>query len=100
MSSLVSKTEATLPNAEDITNNNTTEDQDDPETLNSVTKHVRLKHAHSTETLAKEEVLRRIRQRKGANKVRATVQALVGALFSSKTDTVSIRWVDDAFAAP
>ncbi|KAJ9186649.1 hypothetical protein P3X46_002196 [Hevea brasiliensis] len=104
MSSLVSKSQPTLSEAENNTNNNNSrEDEEDPEILSAVTvtSHVRLKPAHSTQTLDKEVVLRRIRQRKRHNKVRAAVQGFFGLPVSSKTDNkVSVKWVDDAFAAP
>ncbi|CAK7347642.1 unnamed protein product [Dovyalis caffra] len=102
MSSLVSKTQSTLSKSENITSNtNTIKDQQDPEIFNSVTSFVYLKPVHSTETLAKEEVLKRIRQRKRVNKVRGSLQGFLGWLFSSKSENkVSVKWVDDAFAAP
>ncbi|KDP38441.1 hypothetical protein JCGZ_04366 [Jatropha curcas] len=101
MSFLVWKTQPTLSEAENNSTNDTcTEDQEDAENLNAVTSHVYLKPAHRNETLDKEMVLRRIRQRKRHNKVRATLQRLFGPPVSSKTDNISIRWVDDAFAAP
>ncbi|KAJ9166150.1 hypothetical protein P3X46_020936 [Hevea brasiliensis] len=103
MSFLLSKTQPTLSEAENkTTNSDSREDEDDPEFLSSVpvTSHVHLKPAHSTQTLDKEMVLRRIRQHKRHSKVRAAVQGFFGSPVSSKTDTVSVSWVDDAFAAP
>ncbi|KAJ8772618.1 hypothetical protein K2173_027795 [Erythroxylum novogranatense] len=76
------------------------EDQENQETGNSVTSHVSIKPTHSSGTLDREVVLRRIRQRKRANKVRAVLQGLFGSSGSSKSDKVSAKWVDDAFAAP
>jgi hypothetical protein len=103
MSSLASKTQSTLSKSEKITSNTSTatKDQEDPEIFNSVTSFVYIKPVHSTKTRDKEEVLQRIRQRKGANKVRGSLQGFLGWLFSSKSENkVSAKWVDDAFAAP
>ncbi|KAG6786551.1 hypothetical protein POTOM_008157 [Populus tomentosa] len=99
MSSLVSKSQSSLSKPEDINSNtSTTKDQ---EILNSVTSFIYLKPVHSTETRDKAEVLQRIRQRKRANKVRGRLQGFLGWLFSSKSENeVSVKWVDDAFAAP
>ncbi|KAF4358987.1 hypothetical protein F8388_015034 [Cannabis sativa] len=73
-----------------------------------ITSHLYLKPAHSSQSLDKEEVLQRIRQRKRVNKVRATLQALlrVVSLSSKPNNKISLphnhnrSWVDDAFAAP
>lgn len=102
MSSLACKTQSAPPESEkNISNATTSEDQEDPEIFNSVTSFVYIKPAHSTKTRDKEEVLRRIRQRKRANKVRGGLQGFLGWLFSSKSESkVSAKWVDDAFAAP
>ncbi|EEF52505.1 conserved hypothetical protein [Ricinus communis] len=102
MSFLVSKTQPALSEAENNAANNSTEDQEDQEMLCGarVTTHVHLKPAHSSQTLDKDVVLRRIRQRKCANKVRSVLQGFLGFPTSSKPDKVSVRWVDDAFAAP
>lgn len=74
---------------------------------NLVTSHLYLKPAHSTGTLDKEVVLRRIRHRKGVNNVKKAVQALLSSPFSSKNIDKNklpvppiIKWSDDAFAAP
>jgi hypothetical protein len=82
-------------------------DQEDPEpeleTQNPFTSHLYIKPTHSTQTMDKEAVLRRIRQRKRVNKVKATVKALLISPFTKNPDKVSVhekRWVDDAFAAP
>lgn len=102
MSFLVSKAQPTLSEAENNTNsnNNSREDEDEIGSSVPVTSHVLLKPAHSNQTLDKEVVLRRIRQRKRHNKVRAAVQGFFGLRDSSKTDDrVSVKWVDDAFAA-
>ncbi|KAJ4841067.1 hypothetical protein Tsubulata_023576 [Turnera subulata] len=102
MSPLVSKPQPDLSKAENISHNKQQEEEDQESTETTVSSHVHLKPAHSIGTLDKEEVLRRIRQRKRANKVRSTLQGLVGMLFSSKTDDekACVKWVDDAFAAP
>ncbi|KAL9396631.1 hypothetical protein Peur_010884 [Populus x canadensis] len=103
MSSLVSESQSSLSKPEDTNNstNTRTKDQEDPEILNSVTSFIYLKPVHSTETRDKEEILQRIRQRKRVNKVRDRLQGFLGWLFSSKSENeVSVKWVDDAFAAP
>ncbi|PON70154.1 hypothetical protein PanWU01x14_083290 [Parasponia andersonii] len=69
-----------------------------------VTSHLYLKPAHSSQSLDKEEVLRRIRQRKRVNMVRTALQSVLRLPSSSpsKPNKVSVpqrRWVDDAFAA-
>ncbi|GAA0160336.1 hypothetical protein LIER_16915 [Lithospermum erythrorhizon] len=68
-----------------------------------VTSHLYLKPAHTTATLDKETVLRRIRQRKRANKAKGFFQRLISYTFATKNEKGSssqIRWVDNAFAAP
>lgn len=78
-------------------------DQQDPKTQNPVTSHLYIKPMHPAQTLDKEVVLRRFRQRKRVNKVKATLKALLGSPFSEKPEQVSVpekKWVDDAFAAP
>ncbi|KAH7524031.1 hypothetical protein FEM48_Zijuj06G0075200 [Ziziphus jujuba var. spinosa] len=83
-------------------NNNMVEEQEDPsETKEKVTSHIYIKPAHSIQPWDKEVVLRRIRQRKRVNKVRAALQAFLSP-FSAKPNRVSMhqnKWVDDAFAA-
>ncbi|WCJ35326.1 hypothetical protein M5689_016590 [Euphorbia peplus] len=90
-----------------INNNNSAEDKEEEAEMESavnVSRHIQLKTARSTEKLNKEVVLRRIRQRKRVNKVRAALQGFVGgeaySASSMSSDNVPIRWVDDAFAAP
>jgi hypothetical protein len=101
MSSLVSKSQSSLSKPEDINNSTDTHTKDQEILINSVTSFIYLKPVHSTETRDKEEVLQRIRQRKRVNKVRDRLQGFLGWLFSSKSENeVSVKWVDDAFAAP
>jgi hypothetical protein len=101
MSSLVSKSQSSLSKPEDINNSTNTHTKDQEILINSVTSFIYLKPVHSTETRDKEEVLQRIRQRKRVNKVRDRLQGFLGWLFSSKSENeVSVKWVDDAFAAP
>lgn len=79
------------------------EENEKPFKPNLVTTHIYLKPTHSTETLEKEVVLRRLRQRKRMGKVGTAVKALLSSPFASKPDKVSVhhkKWVDDAFAAP
>ncbi|KAF7141527.1 hypothetical protein RHSIM_Rhsim06G0039800 [Rhododendron simsii] len=103
MSSIVSKNN---PPPSDLTDeNNINEiDPEEREKPNLVTTHLYLKPAHSTETLDKEVVLRRLRQRRRMSKVGTAVKALLTSPFASKPgDKASVRhkkWVDDAFAAP
>lgn len=84
-------------------NNNLVEDQEDPETKETVTSHLCIKPAHSNQPLDKEVVLRRIRLRKRVNKVRAALQPFLSPFSAKpKPDKVSMperKWVDDAFAA-
>lgn len=58
-----------------------------------------LKPTHTSETLDKDVVLRRIRQRKRVNKLRAALQALLTTPVSPSVHEKN-KWVDDAFAAP
>ncbi|KAI3830394.1 hypothetical protein MKX03_033506 [Papaver bracteatum] len=91
------------------------EEQDDQlETVNPViSSHLFLKPTHTSQSLDKDVVLRRIRQRRRATKVRNAFQSfLTFPKFSSKTaandankDNGSsthhqVKWLDDAFAAP
>jgi hypothetical protein len=81
-------------------NSSTVDQQENP-----VTSHLYIKPKHPAQTLDKEVVLRRFRQRKRLNKVKATLKALLGSPFSEKPEQVSVpvpekKWVDDAFAAP
>lgn len=72
---------------------------------NVVTSHLLIKPTHSTQPLDKEVVLRRIRQRKRVNKLRAALESFF-LPFSQKPNNndkaclpeTDKRWVDDAFA--
>ncbi|KAM7514170.1 hypothetical protein LguiA_003753 [Lonicera macranthoides] len=105
MSSIVSKNKHKLASSD--------QDRINTESSSHISSHIYLKPAHSSEPLDKEVVLRRIRQKRRANKFRASVQALFGSFLASKTDNnesngngkvVSSvdekKWVDDAFASP
>ncbi|GFP92988.1 hypothetical protein PHJA_001443100 [Phtheirospermum japonicum] len=97
-------------------NNNKLEDDDRHEELENpaigyVTSQLYLKPTggHTTGTLDKAVVLRRIHHRKRVNKVKSALQALLGSPIASvnaddnnKTCSVNpqLRWVDDAYAAP
>lgn len=80
-----------------------TEDQEDAEGQNIVTSHVYLRPTHTSRSLDKETVLRRIRHRKRMDKVRNAVQGVLRlGPVSPKTDNPSapqLKWVDDPFAA-
>ncbi|KAG8389982.1 hypothetical protein BUALT_Bualt01G0036000 [Buddleja alternifolia] len=87
------------------------EDQREEENPSNITTYLCLKPPpppHTTGTLDKEVVLRRIRHRKRVNKVKSAVQALLSSPFASdhvdsnnKISSVPrIKWADDAFAAP
>ncbi|GER29980.1 LPS-assembly protein LptD [Striga asiatica] len=92
------------------------EDEQPQEGLNSlaghVTSHLYLKPAHTTGTLDKAVVLRRIRHRKRVNRVKSAVGALLGQRSASTSNTAAadggetfgvcprLIWADDAFAAP
>ncbi|PIN19109.1 hypothetical protein CDL12_08220 [Handroanthus impetiginosus] len=102
MCSAVSKKQPNSTNPEAAQEENELQEQENP-----VTSHLYLKPAHTTGTLDKTVVLRRIRHRKRVNKVKSAVQALFSSPFTSvktddkKTSSVGqIRWADDAFAAP
>ncbi|KAF8405098.1 hypothetical protein HHK36_009996 [Tetracentron sinense] len=99
MASMVPKNQTSFSDAEKM--NNYSEDQE-PKVL-PVTTHLYLKPTNSSETLDKDVVLRRIRQRKRVNKFRSALQALLISPFSGGTDNVSVhekKWLDDAFSAP
>ncbi|KAL2504153.1 Uncharacterized protein Adt_19774 [Abeliophyllum distichum] len=65
--------------------------------LLNVTTHLYLKPAHTTDTLDKNVVLRRIRHhRKRVNKVKSAVEGLFRSPFDSNPQ---IKWADNAFAA-
>ncbi|KAK2660440.1 hypothetical protein Ddye_006973 [Dipteronia dyeriana] len=97
MASMVPKKQSSDLNTE----TNTHEDQEDQESLNYVSSHLYLRHTHTSEKLDKDVVLRRIRHRKRLNKVRNALQGFLGwSVPTNKTDKVSVKWLDDAFAAP
>ncbi|CAI9763683.1 unnamed protein product [Fraxinus pennsylvanica] len=76
-------------------------EQEENENL-SITTHLYLKPCHTSDTLDKNVVLRRIRHRKRVNKVKSAVQGLFRCPFASNTNKTSnpqIKWADDAFAA-
>ncbi|KAH7567335.1 hypothetical protein ACOSP7_010831 [Xanthoceras sorbifolium] len=98
MASLVPKNQSTPTETN-------TEDQEDPESSNSVSSHLYLRPIHTSETLDKDAVLRRIRHRKRLNKVRNALRGFLGwSARPAETNKVSSfyekKWVDDAFAAP
>ncbi|KAJ4966319.1 hypothetical protein NE237_018168 [Protea cynaroides] len=82
------------------------EEREETETPNTVTRHLYLKPAHTSETLDKDQLLRRIRHRKRVNKFRNALLALLRSPFSSSSgvpDKVPVHhesWLDDAFSAP
>lgn len=104
MFSMLSKFQPTENITTNNNNNYVDEEQEVPVTYNLVTSHLHIKPTDPTQTLDKEVVLRRIRQRKRVNKWKAMVQALVSSAFSAKPEkAVSVhgkKWIDDAFAAP
>ncbi|KAL5704983.1 hypothetical protein ACHQM5_023338 [Ranunculus cassubicifolius] len=71
-----------------------------------ITSQLHLKPTHTTGTLDKEVILRRIRQRKRVNQVRSVLQSLLGSPFSAKSankDKSAVpekKWWEDAFSAP
>ncbi|PIA52427.1 hypothetical protein AQUCO_01000358v1 [Aquilegia coerulea] len=79
-------------------------DHEEPETLNTITSHLYLKPSHTTESIDKDVVLRRIRNRKRVNKVRSVLQAIFSSPSSEKAvDKVTMprqMWLEDAFSAP
>ncbi|KAJ4962925.1 hypothetical protein NE237_022864 [Protea cynaroides] len=75
------------------------EDREEAETLNTVSSHLYLKPSQNSETLDKDQILRRIRHRKRVNKVSNALQALLSSPFSSKS-IAEPNWLDDAFPAP
>lgn len=79
-----------------------TEELEDSSTNNNdaVSSHLFLRPTHTTETLDKDVVLRRIRHRKRVNSVKSALKGFMGCPVSSKPHQVSVKWVDDAFAAP
>lgn len=106
MSSIVSKNKHKLASSSDQDGTNT-------ENPSHISSHIYLKPAHSSDPLDKQVVLRCIRQKKRANKFRASVQALFSSFLASNTDNNESngnskvvnsveekKWVDDAFASP
>ncbi|KAA0065270.1 hypothetical protein E6C27_scaffold82G006120 [Cucumis melo var. makuwa] len=68
----------------------------------AVTRHIVVKSSpsHSNQALEKAVVLRRIRQRKRVNKLRAAVGALFSSPFTDKTEeTHQRKWVDEPFTS-
>ncbi|KAF9608877.1 hypothetical protein IFM89_011915 [Coptis chinensis] len=80
-------------------NNNSVDQEEEPEIQPTITRHLYLKPTHSTETLEKDAVLRRIRHCKRVNKVQNALQAMFGSPFSGGS-TVDKTWLEDAFSAP
>ncbi|GAU14332.1 hypothetical protein TSUD_308920 [Trifolium subterraneum] len=80
-------------------NRGTEEEEDQEETVISVTSQLFIK----PKNLDKEVVLRRIRHRKRMNKVRSVVGAIFqGSSNNTGNDEAAVqhkKWVDDAFAA-
>lgn len=114
MSWIISKKPNNLTEAEaDINTTNKPPSKEDEEenNNNSISSHLYLKPVHTSGTLDKQVVLRRIRHRKRVKNLRTTANSLLGYLFPSKktkedhNNTVvkvdeTTRWIDDAFAAP
>nr|DAD40582.1 TPA_asm: hypothetical protein HUJ06_014905 [Nelumbo nucifera] len=77
-------------------------DRQDPETNVPVTTRLYLKPSRTSETLDKDDVLRRIRHRKRVNKVRNALQALLNSPLPGRMDDFlqEERWLEDAFSAP
>ncbi|KAL6215935.1 hypothetical protein ACLB2K_015361 [Fragaria x ananassa] len=97
----LSKTKSSVQNeAVSISSTNLREEHDG-ETYDSsnVSTLLYLKPTHTSETLDKEVVLRRIRQRKRVNKLRAALQSLLTSPVLPSAHEKK-KWVDDAFAAP
>lgn len=73
----------------------------DIEISDFVSTHIRIKRTHATQTLDREVILRCIRQRRRANKVRSVFQLLFGLPFlSKKHDGNADQDPDDASTAP
>ncbi|KAM1388086.1 hypothetical protein ACFX2I_016254 [Malus domestica] len=100
-SSLLSNPKYSVSQTVNITGIGLKEEQKEPaETYehNYVSSHVHIKPTHTSQPLDKEIVLRRIRQRKRVNRVRAALQALLSS--PSSPSVQENKWVDDAFASP
>ncbi|KAG7594376.1 hypothetical protein ISN45_Aa01g031320 [Arabidopsis thaliana x Arabidopsis arenosa] len=75
--------------------------REDTETPDFVSTHICIKRIHTTQTLDREVILRRIRQRRRANKVRSVFQLLFGFPFTSKKHESNADQVpDDASTVP
>ncbi|KAM1012579.1 hypothetical protein ACFX13_043398 [Malus domestica] len=100
-SSMFSNPKSSVSQAVNITGNDLKEEQEErAETHehNYVSSHVQIKPTHTSQPLHKDVVLRRMRQRKRVNRVRAALQALL--ISPSPLSVQENKWVDDAFAAP
>ncbi|KAF5204011.1 Histone-lysine n-methyltransferase [Thalictrum thalictroides] len=79
-------------------------DHEETETLNTITRHLYLKPTHTTESIDKDVILRRIRNRRRVNKVQSVLQAMFGSPSSEKAvDKVTMpsqMWLEDTFSAP
>lgn len=75
--------------------------REDTEIPDFVTTHICIKRIHTTQALDREVILRRIRQRRCANKVRSVFQLLFSYPFlSKKHDGNDDQDPDDASTAP
>lgn len=75
--------------------------RDNIEIPDFVSTHIYIKRTHTTQTLDREVILRRIRQRSHSNKVRSVFQLLFGLPFlSKKQDGNDDQDPDDASTAP
>ncbi|KAG7599699.1 hypothetical protein ISN44_As06g038730 [Arabidopsis suecica] len=75
--------------------------REDTETPDFVSTHICIKRIHTTQTLDREVILRRIRQRRRANKVRSVIQLLFGFPFTNKKhDGNADQYPDDASTVP
>lgn len=102
---LISKEAKNIPIEEEEEDEEEGEEQVEIQNIdtNRISNQLFLKPAHRSQTLDRDVVLRRIRQRKRINKVRSAVQTLLTSPFSTKIDhhnsVPEKKWVDDAFAA-
>lgn len=81
------------------------EDKDGDDGVCGVSTHLYVRPVHSSQALDKEVVLRRIRQRKRVNKVRAALHSFLGmpgkkVATPPTNQNPAKKWIDDAFAAP
>lgn len=110
MSSVVSKKH---PNSSEPEKNAEDQGEISHQPSRGVTTHLYLKPAaQSAGTLDKEVVLRRIRHRRRVNKVKKAVQVFLSSPFPAESKNIdnnkaaaaaappTIKWADDAFAAP